>query len=179
MNAQPEAETAPRNKPPEAAPANAEPRARQPEAVAQAGQKASAEPAPATPSDAELLRAVARQNWERILEPTKLRASPLIKAALQTVRQLEASGGTLVLLFEHESARGQVDRADNKQKVESLMEEVVSRPVHIRCTLVDAKTGQANRPAAARPAVDKGGSDDEAFLREARNLGAVVKRLDK
>jgi DNA polymerase III subunit gamma/tau len=169
MSARPEAEAAQTNKPVEAAPANAGPRA---------SQKASAEPAPTAPADAELLAAV-RDNWERILELTKQRLSPLIKAALQTVRQLEASGGTLVLLFEHETARGQVDRAENKQKVESLMEEVVNRPVHIRCTLVEGKTGQASRGAAARPAVEKSGGDDEAFLRDARNLGAVVKRLDQ
>jgi hypothetical protein len=120
-----------------------------------------------------------REHWERILELTRRRSSPLIKAALQTVRQFDLSGGTLVLLFEHEASRAQVDKSENKQTVESLIEEVVNQPVHIRCTLVEAKTGPANRPAAARPPVEKGGSDDDAFLREARNLGAVVKRLDQ
>jgi len=145
--------------------------------IAPSNQKASAEPTPTAPSDAELLAAV-RDNWERILELTKQRASPLIKAALQTVRQLEASGGTLVLQFEHETARGQVDRTENRQKVESLMEEVINRPVHVRCTLVEGKNPPTNRPAA-RPGTDKSGTDDDAFLREARNLGAVIKRLDQ
>ena len=100
------------------------------------------------------------------------------KAALQTVRQLDASGGTLVLQFEHETARGQIDRGENKQKVESLMEEVINRPVHVRCTLVEGKNTPANRPAT-RSGAEKGGGDDEAFLREACNLGAVIKRLDQ
>jgi DNA polymerase III subunit gamma/tau len=151
-------------------------RARQPEGPAPSNQKTSAEPAPIAPSDTELLAAV-RDNWERILELTKQRASPLIKAALQTVRQLEASGGMLVLQFEHETARGQVDRTENRQKVEGLMEEVINRPVHLRCTLVEGKNTPANR-SAARPGPEKSGTDDDAFLREARNLGAVIKRLD-
>jgi DNA polymerase-3 subunit gamma/tau len=176
--ARPEATPSPRAGPSEPAPASsAGARARQPEGPAPSTQNASAEPAPAAPSDTELLAAV-RDNWERILELTKQRASPLLKAALQTVRQLEASSGTLVLQFEHETARGQIDRAENKQKVESLMEEVINRPVHVRCTLVEGKTTPANR-TAARSGTEKGGGDDEAFLREARNLGAVIKRLDQ
>ncbi len=151
--------------------------ARQAEEAAPAAEKARAEPVQNAPSDAEMLAAV-RDNWERILELTKQRTSPLLKAALQTVRQLEASGGTLVLQFEHETARGQIDRAENKQKVESLMEEVTGRPIHIRCTLAEAKSGRASR-SAGRVGTEKGGGDDESFLREARSLGAVIKRLDQ
>ncbi len=176
--ARPEAAPSQKAVPPEpAGGGSAGARARQPEGPAPSNQKASAEPAPTAPSDAELLAAV-RDNWERILELTKQRASPLIKAALQTVRQLEASGGMLVLQFEHETARGQVDRTENRQKVEGLMEEVINRPVHLRCTLVEGKNTPANR-SAARPGPEKSGTDDDAFLREARNLGAVIKRLDQ
>ena len=73
----------------------------------------------------------------------------------------------LVLQFEHETAR-QVDRTENRQKVEGLMEEVINRPVHLRCTLVEGKNTPANR-SASRPGPEKSGTDDDAFLREAQS----------
>ena len=54
----------------------------------------------------------------------------------------------------------------------------MGRRVTIRCLLVGENSGSAGQPAAG-PAPAKTESDDEAFLREARSLGATVKRIDR
>jgi DNA polymerase III subunit gamma/tau len=127
--------------------------------------------------DAELRRLLT-ENWDRILELTRQKMSIRIKAALQTVRQLDVSGGVIVMQFEHDHARVTVDKPEIRPGFEALLAEVLGRQVHVRYNLVEGKQAPGGRQPA-RPPAEQSGNDDEVLLRDAVNRGAVVKRLDK
>jgi len=126
------------------------------------------------PTDA-LLKA-AQEGWEHFLALTGKRCGMKVQAALRSVRQLDVNGRTLVLQFHHAFSRDLVNQAENRSQVEALWEEVLHRKVNVRCALVGEVA--ATPPAApSKKSGSRAESDDEAFLRNARDLGAVVKRL--
>ena len=138
-------------------------------------QKVATQPAPESAPgerDAGLLQA-ARANWDRFLAAAGKRCGMKVQAALRSVHELDVVGQTLVLRFTHAFARDLVGGGENRGQVEAVWDEVLGRKVQVRCGLV----GEAPPPSPAQPA-SRGVSDDEAFLQGARELGAVVKKLD-
>jgi len=133
----------------------------------------------ATPSlplgepDADLLGA-ARAEWERVLAAAGKRCGMKVQAALRSVKGIDVVGQTIVLQFAHAFARDLVTEGANRSQVESLWEEQLRRKVQIRCALV----GETPPPRAGPPQTTaRPESDDEALLRGAQELGAVVTRL--
>jgi hypothetical protein len=97
-----------------------------------------------------------------------------VQAALRAVREIEVVGQTLVLRFSHTFSRDMVGQAENRGQIEAIWEELLGRKIQVRCALV----GEAAAPpqAAASPVSHE--ADEDAFLQDARNLGAVVKRIN-
>ncbi|MCX6031164.1 MAG: DNA polymerase III subunit gamma/tau [Chloroflexi bacterium] len=126
--------------------------------------------------DAGLLQA-AQANWDRFLTTAGKRCGMKVQAALRSVHELDVVGQTLVLRFTHAFARDLVSGAENRGQVELVWSEVLGRKVQVRCGLV----GEAPPPPPAQAppsAPARGVNDDDAFLQGARELGAVVKKLE-
>jgi hypothetical protein len=70
----------------------------------------------------------------------------------------------------HKFSLNLVNKAENRQQIEAVWEEVLGRRVQVRCGLVGEGAAQAAEPKAT--------NDDDDFLRQARDLGAQVTRLD-
>ena len=103
-----------------------------------------------------------------------------VKAALRAVKEIETTGDAIILRFSHTFSRDLVNKPEHRSQVEALWEELLKARVQVRCALVGetvaapsaaAASSQARRPAATPQ------NDDDAFLDDARNLGAVVKKL--
>jgi DNA polymerase-3 subunit gamma/tau len=127
-------------------------------------------------ADAELLQA-AQANWDRFLALAGKRCGMKVQAALRSVRQIDATGQTIMLQFSHAFARDLVNEGGNRSQVEMLWDELLEHKVQVRCLLL----GETLAPATAVPArLPSAGTeeDDEALLRRARELGAVVRRLN-
>lgn len=143
--------------------------------AAVAGRESDARPQPAAPApDAEFSKTV-QASWERVLGLAGKRCGMKVQAALRAVREIEVIGDTIILQFSHAFARDLVGQGENRIQVEAVWSELLKRNVHVRCSLLGeaiAAVAPAPQPASARPE-----SDDEMFLRGARDLGAVVKRL--
>jgi DNA polymerase-3 subunit gamma/tau len=132
------------------------------------------EPAPPftePPSDAALLKA-AQATWERFLLMTGKRCGMKVQAALRSVRGMDVAGQAIVLQFSHAFARDLVNQGENRSQVEALWSELLGRPVQVRGRLV----GESQTPVGQPPAVPENAED--AFLRGARELGAMIKQLD-
>jgi DNA polymerase III subunit gamma/tau len=130
----------------------------------------------AVPPGGDLL-AAAQGSWERLLVAAGKRCGMKVQAALRSVRVLDASGETVMLQFGHAFARDLVNQLDNRSQVEILWSEMLSRRVFVRCTLA----GEPVVLAQSAPESDGARAthaDDEAFLRGAQELGAVVRKLD-
>jgi DNA polymerase III subunit gamma/tau len=161
---------------PVAAPGSApekRPRAEPPAAPARRPQ---VEPAGPTESSGGLpqggdLHKAAQQNWDRFLVLAGKRCGVKVQAALRSVQAIEVNGSILILEFKHDFSRALIEASETRQQIEAAWAEVLGRRVQVRCTIV----GQA-RPA--EPATNGPETDDEDFLRGARDLGAEVKRLD-
>jgi hypothetical protein len=97
-----------------------------------------------------------------------------VQAALRSVRTLDLSGQTLVLQFSHAFSRDMVNQLEYRTQLESLWQAVLGQPIHIRCIL----QGETLDPhvSAAREAASEE-DDVDPLLRDALNLGAVVKPL--
>jgi hypothetical protein len=131
-------------------------------------------PAPAALPDNELRQAV-QANWEPFLGMAGKRCGTPVPAALRSVKEIETIGDAIVLRFSHTFSRDLVNRPENRSQVEALWEELLKARVQVRCALVGeavAVSSPVAGQAAARPH-----SDDDAFLDDARNLGAVMKKL--
>jgi DNA polymerase III subunit gamma/tau len=134
---------------------------------------------PAEPvADPDLLAAVQR-NWERILERAKTTegGSPMLQALFRASREMQTASGMLVLRFEHDSTRDALAKDKNRLTAEKVLEEILGRPVRLRCALVGESAGPSIQPAASST-TGKGESDDDVLLSDARKLGAKIKRLD-
>jgi len=128
---------------------------------------------PLSEPDADLLGA-AQTGWDRVLAAAGKRCGMKVQAALRSVKGIDVVGQTIVLQFAHAFARDLVTEGANRSQVESLWEEQLQRKVQIRCALV----GEAPAPSAGPPQnVARLENDDEALLRGAQELGAVVTRL--
>jgi DNA polymerase III gamma/tau subunit len=137
----------------------------------------AAPPAPATATGAEP-RDVARANWDRFLAMAGKRCGMKVQAALRSVREMDGTGGTLVLYFAHTFSRDLVDQMSNRTQVEALWEELLGRRVEVRCAVI----GENSAPRASVPSqrTSRAGSegDDDVLLHEAQKLGDVVRPLD-
>lgn len=129
----------------------------------------------ATPptGDGELLR-LAQASWDRFLAVAGKRCGMKVQAALRSVRELDASGQTLVLQFSHTFARDLVNQGENRLLVETAWQEVIGHAVAVRCALV-GETAPAAAPAAVSQAA--AGDDDGLLLEDARKRGAVITSL--
>ncbi len=144
-------------------------------AVAQSGPPAAAPHQPAAGPGEVGLRQAVQAHWERFVAAAGKRCGVKVQAALRSVKELDVVGDTIVLRFSHAFARDLVNQAENRSQVEALWEEMLKTRAPVRCALLGealAPTGATSGQAAARPP-----SDDELFLNDARNLGAVVTRL--
>jgi hypothetical protein len=140
-----------------------------------AGQKGTPPPAEAV-SDTELLGA-AQAAWDKFLTLAGKRCGMKVQAALRSVREVDTSGQTIVLQFSHAFARDLVNQTENRTRVTDLWSELLGRSVQVRCRL----PGESLAPAALPPAgqtMTKPQDDEETFLQGARELGAVVRRLE-
>jgi DNA polymerase-3 subunit gamma/tau len=131
-------------------------------------------PAVAPAADASLSEQ-ARANWDRFLVLVGKRSGMKVQAALRSVRNIEASGQTLVLYFAHTFSRDLVNQEENRVQVDALWQELLGRKVQVRCAL----PGEQHGLAAAGPGETTGKpkDDDEELLQEARRMGAVVTQL--
>jgi len=99
-----------------------------------------------------------------------------VQAALRSVKEIETVGDVIILRFSHTFSRDLVNRPENRSQVEALWEELLKGRVQVRCALV-GETVAAPAPTASSQAAPRPQNDDDAFLDDARNLGAVVKKL--
>lgn len=134
--------------------------------------EAAAPPGPGHP-DAQLRQAV-RAQWERFLAAAGKQCGMKVQAALRSVKEIDVVQATLILRFAHAFSRDLVNQNEHRSAVEALWAELLKRRVAVRCALVGepVQVAAAPAPTNARP------DDDEAFLAGARDLGAVVKKLD-
>ena len=154
---------------PEAAPTGASPPAQATRTV-----EPAIRPSAALPEN-ELHQAV-QASWERFLAAAGKRCGMKVQAALRSVKELDTAGDAIVLHFSHTFARDLVAQAENRAQVEALWEELLNARVQVRCALVGEIVAAPSPPLAhATPAAQ---SDDDAFLNDARNLGAVVRKLN-
>ena len=123
--------------------------------------------------------AAAQGSWDRFLLAAGKRCGMKVQAALRSVREIDVAGQMVILRFAHAFHRDLVNQGENRLQVESLWSEMLNRRMAVRCALVGENTQAAGQTPAASSASGKSESDEDAFLREARSLGAVVKRLDK
>jgi DNA polymerase III subunit gamma/tau len=146
---------------------------------APATRPAEARPAAALPNN-ELRQAV-QANWEPFLGMAGKRCGIPVQAALRSVKEIETAGDAVVLRFSHRFSRDLVNRPEHRSQVEALWEELLKARVQVRCALVGEAVA-APSPAASSQAApgQRSGlpqNDDDAFLDDARSLGAVVKKL--
>jgi len=151
-----------------------------------AGRPTDARPAAALPNS-ELRQAV-QANWEPFLGMAGKRCGIPVQAALRSVKEIETVGDAIILRFSHTFSRDLVNRPEHRSQVEALWEELLKARVQVRCALV-GETVAAPAGAVAAPAPTASSqaapgqrsglpqNDDDAFLDDARNLGAVVKKL--
>ena len=104
-----------------------------------------------------------------------------VQAALRSVKEIETAGDAVVLRFSHTFSRDLVNRPDHRSQVEALWEELLKARVQVRCALV-GETVAAPAPTASNQSApgQRSGppqNEDDAFLDDARSLGAVVKKL--
>jgi len=135
--------------------------------------EAPAQPANA-PGDADLRQAV-QAHWDRFLVAAGKRCGMKVQAALRSVKEIDTVNDAILLRFAHTFSRDLVNQTENRTQVEALWEELLKGKVQVRCALVGevvAAAGGSAAQAAAKPA-----NEDEVFLSDARNLGAIVKKL--
>jgi DNA polymerase III subunit gamma/tau len=135
---------------------------------------AETRPAAALPNN-ELRQAV-QANWEPFLGMAGKRCGIPVQAALRSVKEIETVGDAIILRFSHTFSRDLVNRPEHRSQVEALWEELLKARVQVRCALV-GETVAAPSSAASSQAAPRAQNDDDAFLDDARNLGAVVKKL--
>jgi DNA polymerase-3 subunit gamma/tau len=142
----------------------------------QTQERGSAGEAPLAAGGSDLVE-LARINWDRLLVQAGKRCGMKVQAALRSVREIGATGQTIVLQFAHAFSRDLVDQLENRTQVEALWEEILSRRVDVRCILVGEPLEP--HPAAAVDAASAGQpqNDEETLLSEAAKLGAVIKPL--
>ena len=99
-----------------------------------------------------------------------------VQAALRSVKEIETAGDAVVLRFSHTFSRDLVNRPEHRSQVEALWEELLKARVQVRCALV-GETVAAPASTASSQAAPRQQNDDDAFLDDARSLGAVVKKL--
>jgi DNA polymerase-3 subunit gamma/tau len=173
------AETARPARPSEAAPTGAVPRTAPPEQTAAKPATGSSQPAP--PADADLLTA-AQVGWDRFIKLAGQRCGMKVQAALRGVKQLDVTGGTLIMQFSHAFSRDQIAQGENRVLVEGVWQEVLGRKVGVRCTLAGeapAATSGASPPTEKVSSAVTAADDDDVLLNDARKLGAVVKPLSQ
>jgi hypothetical protein len=134
--------------------------------------EAPAPPANA-PGDAGLRQAV-QAHWDRFLAAAGKRCGMKVQAALRSVKEIDTFNDAILLRFAHTFSRDLVNQTENRAQVEAVWEELLKSKVQVRCALVGEIVAAAAGPAAqaAKPA-----NEDELFLSDARNLGAIVKKL--
>jgi len=134
--------------------------------------EAASSAAPAR-SDAELRQAI-RAQWDRFLAAAGKQCGMKVQAALRSVKEIDVVNSALILRFAHAFSRDLVNQNEHRSAVEALWEELLKTRVAVRCALVGEPVQAAAAPAPTHARAD----DDEAFLAGARDLGAVVKKLD-
>ncbi len=88
-------------------------------------------------------------------------------------RRSRRPGTTIILRFSHTFSRDLVNRAGAPLAGRGVVGGAVEGPVQVRCALVgETVAAPRHRPSTAQPARPQ--NDDDAFLDDARNLGAVV-----
>ncbi len=135
----------------------------------------SARPVVGALPDGELRQAV-QANWERFLVAAGKRCGMKVQAALRSVKEIDTVGDAILLHFSHTFSRDLVNQADNRSQVETLWEELLKARVQVRCSLVGESAAIQPSPPASQPAI-RPASDDDAFLNDARGLGAIVRKL--
>jgi hypothetical protein len=88
------------------------------------------------------------------------------------VRTLDLSGQTLILRFSHTFAQEMVSQPQYRPQLEAAWEEVLGRPIRLRYAL---QSESIEPPVRQEPAAAS--DEEDLLLREARNMGAVVKPL--
>lgn len=126
--------------------------------------------------DSDLLRVV-RDSWDRFIGASGKRCGMKVQAALRSVKQLDVAGGTIVMHFSHTFARELVNQSENRTQVEAVWQEVLGRPVGVRCVLVGEIATPAMPPSEAPAPAAGSVNEDEVLLSDARKLGAIVKPL--
>ncbi len=99
-----------------------------------------------------------------------------VKAALRAVKEIETTGDAIILRFSHTFSRDLVNKPEHRSQIEALWEELLKARVQVRCALV-GETVAAPAPTASSQVAPRQQNDDDAFLDDARSLGAVVKKL--
>lgn len=138
--------------------------------AASAASESKTAPAGAT---ADLLER-ARANWDELLAQAGKGCGMKVQAALRSVRTLDLSGQTLVLQFSHAFSRDMVNQPEYRTQLESLWQAILGQQIHIRCVL-KGETPDPPVSAAQEAATEE--EDVDPLLRDALNLGAVVKPL--
>lgn len=141
-------------------------------AAAIAPQMGQSQAPAAPPQDSDLRKALQAQ-WDHILAATGKRCGMKVQAALRSVKEIDAVGDVVVLHFSHTFARDLANQAENRLQMEALWTELLQVRLQVRCVLVGEPPALASPPPAGRPE-----GDDEVLLNEARNLGAVVRKLN-
>ncbi len=116
----------------------------------------------------------ARETWDEFLAQAGKSCGMKVQAALRSVRTLDASGQTLVLHFSHAFSRDMVNQPEYRPKLEALWQKMLGQSVYIRCVL-QGETPDPPTPPRQEAAAE--GDDEDPLLRDALNLGAVVKPL--
>jgi len=116
---------------------------------------------------------LARERWDPFLAQVGKRCGMKVQAALRSVRTLDSNGQTIVLHFSHAFARDMVNQPEYLRQLETLWEEMLGQSVRLRCIV----QGEASEPVPPASIPDAPVDEDEALLREARKMGAVVKPL--
>ena len=134
--------------------------------------------APAQPAnalgDVDLRQAV-QAHWDRFLVAAGKRCGMKVQAALRSVKEIDTVNDAILLRFSHTFSRDLVNQTENRAQVEAVWEELLKSKVQVRCALVGEVVAAAVGPAAQAAA--KPVNEDEIFLSDARNLGAIVKKL--
>jgi hypothetical protein len=129
-------------------------------------------PAPASATGDLLERA--RATWDEHLAQAGKSCGMKVQDTLRSVRTLELSGQTLVLQFSHAFSRDMVNQPEYRTQLESLWQAILGQQIYIRCVL----KGETPDPPVSAPQQATAEEDDvDPLLRDALNLGAVVKPL--
>lgn len=89
-----------------------------------------------------------RSQWTSLLQAAEEARGASLRGALRTLRNVVALGDDIYFAFEHDLSKQVVERPNNKAVVESLISQLLGRPVHVHCQVGAQVTGVA---AAARP----------------------------